>query len=341
MLFRGGINFEEGYKFGKNALAFSEKFGGDVWKCRVAAAVYGCINIWKEPLQECLNEMKKAYLLGLGSGDIEYAILNASLYIWNCFGYVPLAQLELSIRALFERMAVLQQTGSLLSLKPVWQMCQNFLGRNHNPKYLLGDALTREDLANTASIDNSYELRSSIGADEMVMAYHFSDYEMSEARLQSAILLYNNISTISAANARMYHALILLATAKRNSWRRIRKVKHLLKQLRRWSKSCPENYLGRQFLVEAELAGVQREFKEAYAKYYLAIIQFRDAGCLLYEALANERAGKFCASVGDKEKANKFLNEALKVYESWGAVAKCEHLKSEMRTSIMCLTCNN
>ena len=340
-MFSGGINVEEGYKFGKNALAFSQKFGGDVWECRVAAAVYGCINIWKEPLQPCLDELKRAYLLGLGSGDIEYAVLNACLYIWNCFEYMPVDQLELAIRNLFERMAVLNQAGSLLSLKPAWQMCQNFLGRNHNPKYLLGEALTREDLADSVCIDNHYELRSSIGADEMVMAYHFSDYEMAEARLPCAVLLYNNVSTISAANARMYHALILLATTKTSNWRRIRKVKQLLKQMRKWSNSCPENYLGRQLLVEAELAGVQKKVEIAYSKFYLAIIQFRDSRCLLFEALANERAGRFCASVGDKDKANKFLNEALKVYSDWGAIAKCEHLKLEMETAIMCLTCNN
>jgi tetratricopeptide (TPR) repeat protein len=285
--------------------------------------------------------MKKAYLLGLGSGDIEYAVLNASLYIWNCFGYIPLDQLELSIRTLFERMTVLQQTGSLLTLKPVWQMCQNFMGRNHNPKYLLGEALTRADLEDSTCSDNHYELRSSIGSDEMLMAYHFSDFEMAEARLPSAIILYTSVSTMSAANARMYHALILLATAKQNSWSRIRKVKRLLKQMRKWSKSCPQNYLGRQFLVEAELARVQKKVEKAHSKYYLAVIQFRDHGCLLFEALANERAGKFCASIGDKDKANQYLDEALKVYNTWGALGKCEHLKEEMQTSIMCLTCNN
>jgi tetratricopeptide (TPR) repeat protein len=337
----GGINSEDGYRFGQNALAISNKFGGEVWECRTAAAVYGCINIWKEPIQQCLHQSKKAYLLGLGVGDIEYSILNASLFVWNGLDSMPVDHLDSAMRNLYERMVVLKQEKSLATLKPAWQMCQNFMGRNNgNPKVLSGECLTQEDLNDTESFEFHFGHSDFIGTYEMLLAYHFSDFKRAETKLSAAERIFETTCTLGAAHARMYHALTLLATAKKSDWKRIRQVRRHLKVMRVWSLSCPENFLGKQLLVEAELAAVLNKRKEAYSKYYLAIIQSRDSGILMQEALVNERAGKFCASIGDKEKAAKYLNEALRLYKAWGGAAKCKHLEAEIQSTILCFTCN-
>eukprot|EP00980_Cylindrotheca_fusiformis_P019617 scaffold6817_cov114-Cylindrotheca_fusiformis.AAC.2 len=336
---RGGRHVEEGLRFGRNSLAFAKKFGGGAWECRSAAAVYGCINIWREPIRQCFHQSKKAYLLGLGSGDLEYAVLNASLLVFNSMETLPINTLDGLIRMLSERMVSLDQEKSLVVLKPIWQMLQNFLGcGNTNPTVLRGKCLTPEDLTDTEALEYNFGLLNSVRTYEMVLCYHFSDIETAESCLKSAELVYENVISILSAFARMYHALVLLANAKKSDWRRIRKVRRHLKVMRGWSKSCPENFLGKQFLVEAELAAVLKKTREAQSKYYLAIIQSRDSGILMQEALANERAGKFCASIGEKQKAMKHLNEALRLYKAWGATAKCEHLEAEMRLRILCLT---
>eukprot|EP00980_Cylindrotheca_fusiformis_P019616 scaffold6817_cov114-Cylindrotheca_fusiformis.AAC.1 len=337
---RGGRNVEEGLRFSRNSLAFAKKFGGGAWECR-SAAVYGCINIWREPIIQCFHQSKKAYLLGLGSGDLEYAVLNASLFVFNSLEIIPVNALEGVIRMLYERMVSLNQEKSLVALKPIWQMLQNFLGRgNTNPTVLLGECLTIQDLADTEALEYNFGLLNSVRTYEMILCYHFSDIETAESCLKSAELVYESISSLTAAYARMYHALVLLANAKKSDWRRIRKVRRHLKVMREWSKSCPENFLGKQLLVEAELAAVLKKTREAQSKYYLAILQSRDSRMTMQEALANERAGKFCASIGEKQKAKKYLYEALRLYKAWGATAKYEHLEEQMRSCILCLTCN-
>eukprot|EP00980_Cylindrotheca_fusiformis_P019418 scaffold6689_cov98-Cylindrotheca_fusiformis.AAC.1 len=338
---RGGRNVEEGLRFSRNSLAFAKKFGGGAWECRSVAAVYGCINIWREPIRQCFHQSKKAYLLGLGSGDLEYAVLNASLFVFNSLEIIPVNALEGLIRMLYERMVSLDQEKSLLALKPVWQMLQNFLGcGNANPTVLLGQCLTTEDLADTEALDCNFGLLNSMRTYQMILCYHFSDIKMAESCLKSAELVCENVSSLTAAYARMYHALVLLANAKKSDWRRIRIVRRHLKVMQEWSKSCPENFLGKQLLIEAELAAVLKKTREAQSKYYLAIIQSRDSRMTMLEALANERAGKFCASIGEKQKAKKYLYEALRLYKAWGATAKYEHLEEQMRSCILCLTCN-
>lgn len=268
-------------------------------------------------------------------------MLNACLFVWNCLDSVRIDHLDAAIRTLYERMVVLDQEKSLVVLKPVWQMCQNFLGRSaSNPKVLLGECLTREDLRDTEALNCNFGLLNAVATYEMILCYHFSDFKRAEACLPAAKVIYENVSTGSAAYARMYHALTLLANAKKTDWKRIRQVRRHLKVMRTWSKSCPENFLGKQLLVEAELAAVLNKRQKAYSMYYMAIIQSRDSGILMQEALANERAGRFCASIGDKEKAANFLNEALRLYKAWGGTAKYDHLEAEIQLSIMCFTCN-
>jgi len=50
-------------------------------------------------------------------------------------------------------------------------------------------------------------------------------------------------------------------------------------------------------------------------------------------ALANERLGKYFLERGDKESAGPFIDEALSLYDQWGATTKAEHLREEMKAS--------
>lgn len=319
-------------RYGNIGLGFCNKFGGDAWLCRVSAAVYGCINIWNMPLQSCLKPLKRAYLLGLGTGDIEYALLNASLYYWNSFDSLPLNVLESGLRSLADRMAFLGQDASLMGFKPTWQMCLNFLGRHKgDPKVLKGQALTQDDLNNVKLFECFYRFLRSVDMYCLILAYHFADFKLAESCLVGSATVYKNMNTLGAACCRLYHALTLLATIRRGNYSgRIRHVRRHLKVMRQWSKTCPENFLGKQFLVEAELAKVLNDNVTAKTKYYLAIIQSRDAGILMQEALANERAGKFYLSIGEQTTAVRLLEEACRLYKVWGGVAKLDHLKQEI-----------
>jgi hypothetical protein len=276
--------------------------------------------------------MKRAYLLGLGSGDIEYAMLNASLYIKNCIDSLPINVLENIIRSLVDRMTFLGQEKTLFSLKPAWQFCKNLLGHSDgDPKALRGQVLTQqylEDMHIDCQLDS---FLGCVHMYSMILAYHFSDFEMAETFSGRAVSFSNNESTLAAAYCRLYDALTLLANVKKgNYWRRIRLVRRHLKVMRQWSKVCPENFVGKQSLVEAELAAVMNDRLKAQSKYYLAIIQSRDAGILMQEALANERFGKFYLSIGEQATAIPLLEEACRLYKVWGGVVKLAHLRKEI-----------
>ena len=84
-----------------------------------------------------------------------------------------------------------------------------------------------------------------------------------------------------------------------------------------------------QFLVEAELAAVKGNTLSALSKYTSAVALSREAGMLTQTALANERAARYCLSIGDTESGHPFLKEAFRLYREWGGNLKLGYLEEE------------
>jgi hypothetical protein len=108
-----------------------------------------------------------------------------------------------------------------------------------------------------------------------------------------------------------------------------------LKRLQYWSKHSPINFLGKQFLVEAELCWLYGDMDTAYAKYTCAIALSREGGFIMQTALAHERTCKFLLEQGlDAETAAFHLREASSLYTRWGATAKVKHLNAEIASKL-------
>jgi hypothetical protein len=74
------VDTEFGYRCGQLALRVLEKFKCAEFVPRVYAPVYGFINSWKFEFSAALEPLKYAYDVGLETGDIEFAMVNASLF---------------------------------------------------------------------------------------------------------------------------------------------------------------------------------------------------------------------------------------------------------------------
>jgi predicted ATPase len=74
----GGTAFS--FRCGQLALRLLEKFKCAEFVPRVYAPVYGFINSWKFEFSAALEPLKYAYDVGLATGDIEFAMVNASLF---------------------------------------------------------------------------------------------------------------------------------------------------------------------------------------------------------------------------------------------------------------------
>ncbi len=101
------------------------------------------------------------------------------------------------------------------------------------------------------------------------------------------------------------------------------------RQLDTWAQYCPENFLHKRLLVQAELARLQERELEASELYERAIGAAATEGFLHEEALANELAGRFHRGYDRRRFGQLYLRRAVELYRRWGARAKIERLQQE------------
>jgi histidine kinase len=72
---------EEGMRFGRLALELVEELNAQSYYARVGAFVWGTIFVHSRPFVDSLEHLKNGHRLGLQTGDIEFAMLNAHLHM--------------------------------------------------------------------------------------------------------------------------------------------------------------------------------------------------------------------------------------------------------------------
>jgi hypothetical protein len=104
----------------------------------------------------------------------------------------------------------------------------------------------------------------------------------------------------------------------------------LLKSFAQW---CPANFVASKLLLEAELAAVNGQVGLAMECYVCAIALAKHNGNLFIQALANERAGRYCFhSLCQRQAALSYFNHSLLAYTSWAAMRKVYHLREELKS---------
>jgi serine phosphatase RsbU (regulator of sigma subunit) len=97
--------------------------------------------------------------------------------------------------------------------------------------------------------------------------------------------------------------------------------------LRTWAAASPKSFGFRHALVAAELFSLRGNDAEALTAYEQAIALAREAGAIMFEALASELAGHYAERRGWSEVGRQYyLRNASVAYARWGAPKKARQL---------------
>jgi len=95
-----------------------------------------------------------------------------------------------------------------------------------------------------------------------------------------------------------------------------------------WAENCPENFLHKYQLVEAETARIKKKKWHIIVELYeQAIENAQQNGFIQDAALANELCAKYFLSIGKNKYASLHIVEAYQFYNQWGATAKLRQLE--------------
>ncbi len=97
----------------------------------------------------------------------------------------------------------------------------------------------------------------------------------------------------------------------------------------KWSKNCPANFNVMLFLVSAEEACLTGKAQKAIILYTQAIQAAREMDSLFFRSLCSELYAKFWLGRKDEQIANAYAQDAVSLYEQWGASAKAKRVQAQ------------
>ncbi len=331
-----GLGFyNEGYRFARAALELNEKLNTPKNRCTLNFLTGYFILHWTRQAREDIQYLRDAYKYGLESGDMIYCGHSINVL---CMYRIMIGDNLDDIFTEYKNYKNFQ-----LGVKDPF-VASNY--HENTQMYLNFKGLTeRSNTLNSGGYNEENELIKYRAANNLLGVFYHLLVRM---RIQFFIGNYTRcigiakemekiieiaIGTLHVAEFYFYYSLALTAgynsvsAGKRRS--HIRQLAKNQKKIRTWAKFCPENFLHKYLLVEAELAVIQGQLKKAKNLYGQAIQSARENGYKQNEAIANERASLLMQRTGDMENMKKYMVEARFCYIKWGATAKVKDLEEK------------
>jgi predicted ATPase/class 3 adenylate cyclase len=324
---------KSGYEYGKLGLILLDRFDAREWLAQIYTPIYALINNWNEHVENTLSPLQESYHIGLETGAIEFACINANLYCIAAYlTGRELAKIESETRAYSEGFDHYKQETNVNYNEVFRQAMLNFMGRSEDPLVLTGDAYDEEKMIAQNQERNDQTGAFFIHFNKLILYYYFQDYKNAYRHaVEARERLESVLAKFEIPNHHFYEALTLLAMyphAKQSEKRAMMKrVRGNLRKLKKWAGDAAENYLHKYQLVNAERLRVLDKQDQARMEYDRAIAGATANRYIHEEGLAYEVAGRFYLNQQSEGLAEFHLKAAYNAYREWGAEAKLRNLE--------------
>ncbi|MEG4533887.1 AAA family ATPase [Microcoleus sp. D2_18a_D3] len=329
------IDYKTGYEFGQLAMQLSEQYNNVNLVSKVCLLFGGLISPWRCHVKQGFPILRKGYLAGVETGDAYGAYNSNNLIIQRILSGDDFSSILEESSKLIE---FLKQTKNQEWLG-VQQFYQHFI--------LNLQGLTQDKFSfNDEEFDEFQCLQMWKKTDFMIgiapynilkaqILFLYGDYEnaLKEIKNSDKILVFVS-GLANQPEHYFYYSLILGALYPIASNSQQKEYGEILKtnqqKMKIWADNCPENFLHKYLLVEAEIARISgKEIEVIWDLYDRAIASARENGYIQNEALGNELAAKFWLGKGKEEIAQLYMKKAHYGYQLWGAKRKVEDLEEK------------
>ena len=328
--FRNDI--ENGYRYGELARRLAAREGAEYYRPRVEGSFHGMLHHWKRSPRTALEPLRQAINDCLENGDIEYA---GYCVLYLCQALLWAAEpLSMVYEEQLGHLPTLEQLGLDLQLNNtrIWTQFVSSLLHRGGRHQLTGEHFDENtvvpdwiDSGNANSLVTAYMAGAMLG-------YWFNDMDYAATHAAAAIPYQANVNGLMiSAQFRMFHSLIELrkrATASSDFDEALSSINANQAALGLWSSHMPANFRHKHQLVEAELARVRGDAREAEQMFERSAQGARAGGFAHEEALAYELWARICIEHNRTDEAAEHLRRARDGYRLWGAQAKIDQLQT-------------
>jgi hypothetical protein len=321
--------FKESYHLGQIGFLLLHKFNATPWLARVSNIYYDIVHGWVRPFRECHLPLLEGYQSGLQSGDTEFGILCAAEDFFIRFDMSPLTELEREIGILTERMILYGLETIVKMTMPLRKLNELLIGCVDGSIYNVADEY-RYFFEKVDSSNRLLYLWNHVHLS--FLNFLFGNFaEASNYARECAELAGPFCGPCSGSLVALICGLADVGYVRQAKRRRAYYAKKYSKLLRRWATlGEPVNFIGKHYLLEAELSALAGDKARSYNYYIIAISACREGQFLLHTAIATERAAKSLMEWGEEERAINYFRDAVALYQEWGAFSKVRHLEAEI-----------
>ncbi|MBW4470729.1 MAG: AAA family ATPase [Stenomitos rutilans HA7619-LM2] len=327
--------YQRGYEFTNLAVQLSYKLNSKSQQCKAELQLGGWSQVWAKPVAGAAAINYEGFLAGMESGEIQFAAYNLFGNIFNrLFEGENLTDVAEDIEKY--RLVAEQVQDELLkvALAGAKIFVAKLLRQVQKDDRVIVEAeeivQQGEATQTLLSVCLYYILR-------MHLACLTADFERGHHYFIEAGKILNSVVGFTTYSGYFYYgSLILLnlypglSQAEQSS--ALEQIRAHQERLKTWSENCPENFLHKYLLVEAEHYRVLGRKAEAIDLYDRAIAGANENDYIQEAALANELAANFYLEWGKERIAQEYLIEAYYGYAHWGAKAKIVDLETRYPT---------
>ncbi|MGI6629778.1 MAG: AAA family ATPase [Bacillota bacterium] len=327
-------DFKKAVKMQEIALALAEKYNNYSVKCKVYYTVGIYLSHWNKHLRNSLKYGEMANYYAHETGD------------WLMMGVVQTEMVQIkcmlgeSLRGIHDQFEIALEhinygmPDSLNLLNTINQFIKNLKGETINSFSFSTEDYDENTVADSLIRTNKGFIVSHYYLMKIQSYYLHGGYmEAYDTALKSYRKLDSVLGKMLYAENIYWACLTASAAYELLDMSRQKKAKSLIKnnlrQLKKWSEVCEENFLHKYSLVSAEQHRLKGNIQEAMDMYQEAIFLAQKNGFTLDMAVAYELAARFYLKLGFEKNGLIHMVSAYQSYVEFGAVLKARLLKEE------------
>ena len=175
---------------------------------------------------------------------------------------------------------------------------------------------------------------------KLSLLYLFGAYEEASEFAELIDRDHDKLAMSIALPEAIFYQALTIAACNQEATAEERQAAHermapLAEKLQQWADLCPDNFMARLLLIQAEMARLADEVPRAMTLYDAAIDDATEHQFLPVAAITCERAGDFYLAQDRRRIATAYLGKARDAYRSWHANAKVRHMTQQVPTDII------
>ena len=336
VLLNGGLSdIATGSKFGKLAIAIFRRDNDISTKAIVYNLYFGLSQHFFKPIKQCIDPLLDGYLSFAENGDAEscaYCFINS--YMCAFFGGYPLPEIKHKFEPYISSAVSLKQEQVIHQLH-IWnQVIVNLQNNSDFSDQLKGQFFDIDVMLPVLFEAKNFNTCNYANVAQLLLYYTFGYYESAYViAIKTEPNLAASTGKAFIPSYNFYYSLTLTSiyssALPELQKQYLEKLETNQQQMKIWADNCPENFLHKYLLVQAEMARIEGKDLEAMGLYDQAIASAKENEFIQNEALANELTAKFWETKNKPEFAQIYLKKARYAYQQWGALAKVRDLEAK------------